>query len=144
MAYTILAGVPPVHGLYATMVGTPVGALTGSSQRMPMVPTAALAWRPGRARRHCRPDQRVAGLLVLTVVTGVIMLVAGLCAPGPLARFISNAVMVGFMAGVSVTDRTGQLGPHRLHERVHQQGGKRGRPGRARRAHRPTTISSAW
>jgi SulP family sulfate permease len=27
MAYAILAGVPPVHGLYAAMVGAPAGAL---------------------------------------------------------------------------------------------------------------------
>jgi MFS superfamily sulfate permease-like transporter len=49
MAYTILAGVPPVHGLYAAMVGTPAGALTASSQRMAIVPTAALCLAAGGA-----------------------------------------------------------------------------------------------
>jgi SulP family sulfate permease len=109
MAYTILAGVPPVHGLYATMVGTPVGAVTASSQRMAIVPTAALCLAAGGALAGLPPEQRVAGLLVLTVMTGVLMLVAGLLHAGALVRFISNAVMVGFMAGVSVLIVLGQL-----------------------------------
>jgi SulP family sulfate permease len=109
MAYAILAGVPPVHGLYATMVGTPVGALTASSQRMAIVPTAALCLAAGGALAGLPSEQRVAGLLMLTVMTGVLMLVAGLLRAGALVRFISNAVMVGFMAGVSVLIVLGQL-----------------------------------
>jgi SulP family sulfate permease len=109
MAYAILAGVPPVHGLYAAMVGAPAGALTVSSQRMTIVPTAALCLAAGGALAALPADQRVAGMLVLTVMTGIIMLVAGLLRAGSLARFISNAVMVGFMAGVSVQIVLGQL-----------------------------------
>ena len=56
MAYTLLAGVPPVHGLYATMVGTPVGALTISSQRMAMVTTAALCLTAGSALDGLSPE----------------------------------------------------------------------------------------
>ncbi|MEI6448378.1 MAG: SulP family inorganic anion transporter [Actinomycetes bacterium] len=109
MAYTILAGVPPVHGLYAAMVGTPVGALTASSQRMAIVPTAALCLAAGGALAGLPSEQRVAGLLVLTVTTGVLMLVAGLLRAGSLVRFISNAVMVGFMLGVAVQIVLGQM-----------------------------------
>ena len=54
MAYTLLAGVPPVHGLYAVAAGTPAGALTAGSQRMPMVPTAALCLAAGGAVATCR------------------------------------------------------------------------------------------
>jgi SulP family sulfate permease len=109
MAYAILAGVPPVHGLYAAMVGAPAGALSVSSQRMTIVPTAALCLAAGGALAELPSNQRVAGMLVLTVMTGIIMLVAGLLRAGNLARFISNAVMVGFMAGVSVQIVLGQL-----------------------------------
>lgn len=109
MAYTILAGVPPVHGLYATMTGTPVAALTGSSQRMTVVPTAALCLAAGGVLATLPADQRVAGLLTLTMLTGALMLAAGLLRAGSLVRFISNAVMVGFMTGVSVQIVCGQL-----------------------------------
>ena len=110
LAYTIVAGVPPVHGLYASMVGTPVGALTASTQRMAMVTTAALSLTVGAALAVLPADQRIPGLLVLTVLTGFLMLAAGLLRAGGLTRFISNAVMVGFMAGVAVQIVLGQLG----------------------------------
>lgn len=109
MAYTMLAGVPPVHGLYAVMVGSPSGALASSSERMSIVPTAVLSLAAGGALAALPAQQRVSGLFVLALLTGVIMTVAGILRAGGLVRFISNAVMVGFMAGVSVTILLGQL-----------------------------------
>ena len=110
LAYTIVAGVPPVHGLYATMTGTPVGALTAGTQRMAMVTTAALSLTVGASLAQLPPDQRVPGLVVLTLLTGLLMLAAGLLRSGGLTRFISHAVMVGFMTGVAVQIVLGQLG----------------------------------
>lgn len=109
MAYTILAGVPPVHGLYSAMIGTPLGALGAGSQRMVIVPTAALCLAAGGMLGGLPPEQRVASLVLLTVMAGILMLLAGLLRAGSLVRFIENAVMVGFMAGVSVQIVLGQL-----------------------------------
>jgi SulP family sulfate permease len=109
MAYTLLAGVPPVHGLYATMVGTPVAALTAGSQRMAVVPTAALCLAAGGALTTLPPERRLSGLLALTLLAGLLMLVAGLLRAGGLIRFISRAAMVGFMAGVAVQIILSQL-----------------------------------
>ena len=110
MAYTMLAGVPPVHGLYAVAAGTPAGALTGGSQRMPMVPTAALCLAAGGALAVLPADRRIAGLFTLAVLTGALMLVLGLLRAGGLVRFISNAVMIGLMGGIGVTILLSQLG----------------------------------
>jgi SulP family sulfate permease len=110
LAYTIMAGVPPVHGLYATMTGTPVGALTAGTQRMAMVTTAALSLTVGASLAHLPPADRVPGLVVLTILAGLMMLAAGLLRGGGLTRFISHAVMVGFMTGVAVQIVLGQLG----------------------------------
>jgi SulP family sulfate permease len=110
LAYTIVAGVPPVHGLYATMTGTPVGALTAGTQRMAMVTTAALSLTVGASLAHLPEGQKVPGLVVLTLLTGLMMLAAGLLRGGGLTRFISNAVMVGFMTGVAVQIVLSQLG----------------------------------
>jgi len=110
MAYTMLAGVPPVYGLYAVSAGTSAGALTSGSQRMPIVPTAALCLAAGGALATLPPQQRVAGLFTLAVLTGAIMLVLGLLRAGGLVRFISNAVMIGLMAGIGVTILLSQLG----------------------------------
>jgi len=110
MAYTLLAGVPPVYGLYAVAAGTPAGALTLSSQRMPVVPTAALCLAAGGALAGLPAQQRAAGLFTLAVLTGLIMLAAGLLRAGGLVRFISNAVMVGLMTGIAVQILLSQLG----------------------------------
>jgi SulP family sulfate permease len=110
MAYTMLAGVPPVHGLYAVAAGTPAGALTAGSQLMPIVPTAALCLAAGGALAALPPEQHTAGLFTLAVLTGAIMLVLGLLRAGGLVRFISNAVMVGLMGGIGVTILLSQLG----------------------------------
>ena len=109
MAYTMLAGIPPVHGLYGVMAGAPTGALASSSERMSIVPTAALSLAAGSALLALPPERRVAGMLMLAVLTGLVMLAAGLLRAGGLVRFISNAVMVGFMAGISITILCGQL-----------------------------------
>jgi SulP family sulfate permease len=110
MAYTMLAGVPPVHGLYAVAAGTSSGALTAGSQRMPIVPTAALCLAAGGALATLPPSQRAAGLFTLAALTGAIMLVLGLLKAGGLVRFVSNAVMIGLMAGIGVTILLSQLG----------------------------------
>ena len=110
MAYTMLAGVPPVHGLYAVAAGTPAGALTVGSERMPVVPTAALCLAAGGALAALPPERRVAGLFTLAVLTGVVMLALGLLRAGGLVRFISNAVMIGLMGGIGVTILLSQLG----------------------------------
>lgn len=109
MAYTMLAGVPPVHGLYAVAAGTPAGALATGSERMPIVPTAALCLAAGGAVASLPPEQRTAGLFTLALLTGVIMLVLGLVRGGGLVRFVSNAVMIGLMGGIGVQILLSQL-----------------------------------
>ena len=48
-------------------------------------------------------------LVTLTLLTGAVMLVAGLLRLGSVLRFVSNAVMVGFMSAVGVNIVLGQL-----------------------------------
>jgi SulP family sulfate permease len=110
MAYTLLAGVPPVHGLYAVAAGTPAGALTAGSQRMPIVPTAALCLAAGGAVATLPSEQRVTGLFTLAVLAGIFMLVLGFLRGGTLVRFVSNAVMIGLMGGIGVQILLSQIG----------------------------------
>jgi len=110
MATSLLAGVSPIHGLYALMVGTPVAALVMSSTFMFVANTGALGVATGSALGSLQGDQREQAVLMLTLLVGVIELIFGLLRLGGLMRFVSNAVLVGFMAGVAVNIILGQLG----------------------------------
>ena len=62
MASAILAGTNPVYGLYALMVGTPVGGLLTSSQFMTVATTSAMALIVGSALSGLAADDQIAAL----------------------------------------------------------------------------------
>jgi SulP family sulfate permease len=110
MASAILAGVNPLNGLYALMVGTPVAALLASSQFMFVANTGAIAITVNSVLRDVPSDQLMGALAMLTVMVGVFQLMLGLLKAGGLVRYISNAVLIGFMTGIAINIILGQLG----------------------------------
>lgn len=110
MASAILAGVNPLNGLYALMVGTPVAALLASSQFMYVANTGAIAITVNSVLGGYSGEQLISALVVLTILVGVIQLALGLLKAGGLVRYISNAVLIGFMTGVAINIILGQLG----------------------------------
>lgn len=109
MASALLAAVNPIHGAYAVMLATPVGALFASSAFMSVQTTGAMSLVVASVPAvHTGPDPTGA-LLLLTVMTGVIMLVLGLLKMGRLLRFVPNSVLTGFINGVAVLIILGQL-----------------------------------
>ncbi|MFO1158571.1 MAG: SulP family inorganic anion transporter [Reyranellaceae bacterium] len=110
MAHALLATVNPVLGIYTLMVAVPVGAMVTGSVFMNVSTTAALAVAAGAALVDIPAEQRSEALAVLVVLVGAIQLLAGVLRLGSLLRFVSNAVMVGFLNGVAVLIILGQLG----------------------------------
>ena len=109
LATGLLAGVNPIAGLNAYLVGTPVGALATSSSFMAIQGTGAMAMIVADVPAvHAAADPARA-LFTLSVLTGVVMLIAGLLRLGSILRFVSNAVMVGFINAVGVNIILGQL-----------------------------------
>ena len=102
MANAVLAGVNPVHGLYTVLAATPVGALFTSSVYMNIDSTGAIAATAGSMLLLYPAEDRPLALAVLTLLTGVFMLSAGLLKLGFLTRFIANAVLRGFLTGIGV------------------------------------------
>ena len=110
LASAILAGVNPVHGLYGLMVGTPIAALTLSSQFMYVANTGAIAVAVGDALgRYLGTQEQVVALVTLTVMVGIFQLALGLLKLGWITRYVSNAVLVGFMTGIAVLIILGQV-----------------------------------
>ena len=109
LAAGLLAAVNPLSGLYAYMFGTLTGALFTSSSFMAVQATGAMAIIVADVPAvHSGSDPQRA-LFTLSVLTGIVMLAAGLLRLGSALRFVSNAVMVGFISAVGVNIILGQL-----------------------------------
>jgi SulP family sulfate permease len=110
MASSVLTGTNPVYGLYAIMVDKPVGGLLTSSHFMTLAVTSAIALTASSALIGFSGEDHIQALLTLTLMVGLVQIIAGLLKLGRLMRYVSNAVMVGFLTGVSVLVVLSQLG----------------------------------
>ena len=109
LAGGLLAGINPVWGLYGYMMGTFVGGLATSSAFMAVQATGAMAIVVADVPAVHSGEDPDRALWTLAVLTGVVMLAAGLLKLGFLLRFVSNAVMVGFINAVGVNIVLGQF-----------------------------------
>ena len=109
MAASVLAGVNPIHGLYASLVGPIAGGLSASTQRMVITTTSAAALAAGSAIDQIDPAERPEALFLLTILAGAVMVAAGLLRLGRYTRFVSHSVMTGFLTGVAANIVLGQL-----------------------------------
>lgn len=109
LSFGFLAGVNPLAGLYGYLYGMVGGALLSSTSVMAVQVTGAMAIIVADTdlASHSDPD---GALYTLAVLTGVIMIAAGLLRAGLLLRYVPRAVMVGFISGVGVNMVLGQLG----------------------------------
>jgi sulfate permease, SulP family len=105
MALAIATGVPPQHGLYTAIVAGFIIALLGGSRVQVSGPTAAfIVILAPIANQH-----GVNGLLVATLMAGVILLLMGLARLGRMVTFIPYPVTTGFTAGIGVVIATLQI-----------------------------------
>ncbi|MCL1587983.1 MAG: SulP family inorganic anion transporter [Actinomycetia bacterium] len=109
LAGGLLAGVNPIFGLYGYMVGTFTGGLFTSSSFMAVQATGAMAIVVADVGLSSFGEDQDRALFTLAVLTGVIMFAAGAFKLGFILRFVSNAVMVGFINAVGVNIILGQL-----------------------------------
>ena len=109
LATGLLAGISPLSGLYGYMVGTVAGAVATSSSFMAIQGTGAMAMILSDIPAVHNATDPSRALFTLSVLTGAIMLAAGLFKLGSILRFVSNAVMVGFINAIGVNIILGQL-----------------------------------
>ena len=109
MAASVLAGVNPIHGLYASFAGPVAGGLTASTKLMVITTTSAAALAAGSALENVSPEDRPGALFLLTLIAGAAMIAAGLVRLGRFTRFVSHSVMIGFLSGVAVNIIVGQI-----------------------------------
>ena len=108
LASGLLAGVNPVSGMYAYLYGVVGGALFTSTAFMAVQGTGAMAIIIADVDLGSRDDPARA-LFTLSIMTGVVMIIAGLLRLGSFLRFVSNSVMTGFITAVGINIVLGQL-----------------------------------
>lgn len=105
IALAIASGATPERGLYTAIFAGFVIALFGGSKVNISGPTAAFATIvAGIIAEH-----GMEGLILATVMAGIILIMMGLCRVGTLIKFIPHTITVGFTAGIAVTLVIGQL-----------------------------------
>lgn len=105
MAIAIASGVGPERGLFAAIVGGfLISALGGSRFQIGGPAGAFIVLVSATVALH-----GVDGMLIATVMAGVLMAIAGLLRIGTWVRLIPHPVVVGFTAGIAVTIFASQL-----------------------------------
>ncbi len=105
MALAIAVGVPPQHGLYTVLVAAPLIALLGGSRFNISGPTAAFVV----ILLPITQQYGIGGLLLCTLLAGLILIALGLLRAGKLISFVPYPVTLGFTAGIGIVIATLQI-----------------------------------
>lgn len=112
MAYAMIAGLPPVYGLYASLVPQLIYVLTGTSRKLGMGPVAmdSLLVAAGLGALKLSGISEYIGMAIfLALFMGVLQVVLGLLKMGFLVRFLSKPVISGFTSAAAVIIGFSQL-----------------------------------
>lgn len=105
MALAIAVGVPPQHGLYTVLVAAPLIALLGGSRYNISGPTAAFVV----ILLPIVQQHGLGGLLLCSMLAGLILIGMGLLRAGRLVEFVPYPVTLGFTAGIGIVIATLQI-----------------------------------
>ena len=114
MAYALVAGLPPVVGLYASILPPIAYAVFGSSMVQSVGPMAITSLMTGTALAALAPPGSLLSVVLagqMALIAGVVLFLSGIFRLGFLAGFLSRPVMSGFTTGAALLITGGQLEP---------------------------------
>ena len=112
VAFAMIAGLPPIYGLYTAMITPIVAALFGSSRHLISGPTTAISIVVFAAiSQFAEPGTNdfITLALTLTFMAGLMQFTLGLARMGTLINFVSHTVVIGFTAGAALLIGTSQM-----------------------------------
>ena len=112
MAYAMIAGMPPIYGLYAALVPQLVYALMGTSRQLAVGPVAmdSLLVAAGvGALNLINKEDYITTVLFLTLLIGGLQLLMGIFKMGFFVNFLSKPVISGFTSAAALLIGFGQL-----------------------------------
>lgn len=112
MAYALVAGLPPVAGLYASILPALAYALFGSSMVQSVGPMAITSLMTATSLAALAPSgSELYGAMAaqMALISGVVLVLCGLLRLGFLSSFLSRPVMSGFTSGAALVIAASQL-----------------------------------
>lgn len=112
MAYAVIAGLPPIYGLYASTVPLIIYAIFGTSRQLAVGPTALLALLTASGLTKLQLGSSVEYIqmaIVLALMVGLIKLLMGIFRLGFLTNFLSHPVIGGFTSAAALIITFSQL-----------------------------------
>lgn len=112
MAYALIAGLPPIYGLYAALTPQIIYAFLGTSRQLAVGPVAmdSLLVAAGlNALALVEPTQYIQLALLLAFLMGAIQLLLGVLRMGFIVSFLSKPVISGFTSAAAIIIGLSQL-----------------------------------
>jgi high affinity sulfate transporter 1 len=112
IAYADLAGVPAVIGMYSAIFPLLAYALFGSSRQLMTGPDAATCIIVAASLGPLAggdPERYLALMVILTLMTGILYVIAGFSRLGFIANFLSQPILTGYLNGIALIIIAGQL-----------------------------------
>lgn len=112
LAYALLAGLPPQVGLYASILPLVIYAIFGTSRTLSVGPVAVASLMTAAALAplaEAGSTEYVAGAVLLTVMSGIMLTLMGVLRLGFLANFLSHPVISGFITASGIVIAASQL-----------------------------------
>ena len=112
IAYAMIAGLPPIYGLYTAMTPQVIYAIFGTSRQLSVGPTAmdSLIVAAGiTSIATVGPDNYIAAAILLAFLMGLMQLAFGIFKLGFLVNFLSKPVISGFTSAAAIIIGLNQL-----------------------------------
>lgn len=112
LAYAMLAGLPPVVGLYASIMPLVLYAIFGTSRTLAVGPVAVISLMTASAVGAVAQSgtaEYLEAAVNLAALSGVMLMVLGLLRAGFLANLLSHPVISGFITASGILIATSQL-----------------------------------
>ena len=112
IAYADLAGVPAVVGMYSAIFPLLAYALFGSSRQLMTGPDAATCIIAAASLGPLAggdPERYLALMVLLTLMTGLLFVLAGISRLGFIANFLSQPILTGYLNGIALIIIVGQI-----------------------------------
>ena len=109
LAYALLAGLPPQVGIYASIFPLIAYAIFGSSRIINVGPTAVISLMTAACIASLPEGERLVNAAGLALMTGGILLVAGVLKGGFVMNFVSRPVVSAYITGAALLIMISQI-----------------------------------